>query len=141
MFYSADAQAASRHLKRSQMGSIDVYEAQRVKVTHCGRIHYEFVTDDVEGMYMSEMSLMTPVASQEYISKTRDMLKSGKLRSEDWNRIIEWFVDYCLKQDRIFISIPNSSSYQSQRVFRETLSQTWIKKRVINRVKLDSVKI
>jgi energy-coupling factor transporter ATP-binding protein EcfA2 len=119
----------------------DVYETQRVKVTHCGRIHYEFVTDDMEGMYMSEMALMTPVVSQEYISKTRDILKAGKLRSEDWNRIIEWFVDYCLKQDRIFISLPNSISYQSQRVFRETLSQTWIRKRVVNRLKLDSVKI
>jgi energy-coupling factor transporter ATP-binding protein EcfA2 len=109
----------------------DVYETQRVKVTNCGRIHYEFVADDREGVYMSEMALMTPVSSQEYISKTRDLLKE-KLSGEDWRKIIEWFVDYCLIQDQIFISLPNSSSYQSQRGLRENLRRTWTKKRVIS---------
>jgi energy-coupling factor transporter ATP-binding protein EcfA2 len=33
---------------------IHIYESQRVKITHCGRIHYEFVTDDKEGVYMSD---------------------------------------------------------------------------------------
>jgi hypothetical protein len=107
----------------------DVYETQRVQVTHCGRIHYEFVTDDKEGVYMSEMALMTPVRSQEYISKNRTLLKE-KLSFEDWRKIIEWFVDYCLNEDQLFISLPNSSSYQSQRVLRENIRRTWIKKRI-----------
>lgn len=106
-----------------------IYESQRVKITHCGRIHYEFVTDDREGVYMSEMALMTPVVSQECISKIRDLLmKNEKLSGQDWRRIIKWFVEYCLDQDNNYISLPKNSSYESQRTFRETLYNTWIGK-------------
>lgn len=106
-----------------------IYESQRVKITHCGRIHYEFVTDDREGVYMSEMALMTPVISQEYISKIRDLLmKNEKLSGQDWRKIIKWFVEYCLDQDDNYISLPKTSSYESQRTFRETLYNTWISK-------------
>ncbi len=106
-----------------------IYESQRVKTTHCGRIHYEFVTDDREGVYMSEMELITPVISQEYISKIRDFLmKNEKLSGQDWRKIIKWFVEYCLDQDNNYISLPKTSSYESQRTFRETLYNTWIGK-------------
>jgi energy-coupling factor transporter ATP-binding protein EcfA2 len=49
-----------------------IYEAQRVKITHSGRIHYEFVFDDKkESSYMSEMALITPVCNQTYITYVR----------------------------------------------------------------------
>ncbi|MFN9670293.1 MAG: hypothetical protein ACK573_16015 [Pseudanabaena sp.] len=103
-----------------------IYESQRVKITHCGRIHYEFVTDDREGIYMSEMALMTPVVSQDYISKNRSLLlKNEKLNGQDWRKIIKWFVEYCLMQDSLFMSLPKTSSYQSQHALRETLYKTW----------------
>lgn len=104
-----------------------IYESQRVKITHCGRIHYEFVTDDREGGYMSEMALMTPVISQEYILKIRDLLiKNEKLSGQDWRKIIKWFVEYCLDQDNIYISLPRISSYESQHTLRATLYKIWI---------------
>jgi energy-coupling factor transporter ATP-binding protein EcfA2 len=104
-----------------------IYESQRVKITHCGRIHYEFVTDDKEGIYMSEMALMTSVISQEYISRNRALLmKNEKLSGLDWRTIIRWFVEYCLEQDRLYISLPKSTSYQSQNKLREILRKTWI---------------
>ncbi|NEU77925.1 hypothetical protein [Nostoc sp. UIC 10630] len=107
----------------------NIYESQRVKITHCGRIHYEFVTDDKEGIYMSEMALMTPVVSQEYISKNRALfMKNEKLTGQDWRNIIRWFVEYCLEQDRLYISLPKSTSYQSQNNLREILDKTWIEK-------------
>lgn len=105
-----------------------VYESQKLKVTLCGRIHYEFVADDKEGIYMSEMALMTPVSSQEYVSRTRDLMKQGKLSSEDWRTITKWFVEYCLKQDEIYISLPQSDSYRSQRAMRENIHLSWIKR-------------
>lgn len=112
-----------------------IYESQRLKITHCGRIHYEFVTDDKDGAYISEMALMTPVASQEYVLKSRDLLiKNDKLSDQDLQRIISyqkivmWFVEYCLEQDRRYISLPKSTSYQSQSTLREILYKTYVEK-------------
>jgi hypothetical protein len=105
---------------------IHIYESQRVKITHCGRIHYEFVTDDKEGVYMSEMALMTPVSSQDYISKARELMKRGKLSAQDWRTIIEWFIEYCLAQDQLYLSLPKSDSYLSQKTLRESLHLAWV---------------
>ncbi|QSJ15784.1 AAA family ATPase [Nostoc sp. UHCC 0702] len=105
---------------------INIYESQRLKITHCGRIHYEFVVDDKEGVYMSEMALMTPISSQEYIIKTRNLIQSGKLSFQDWRTITNWFVEYCLEQDKIYISLPQSNLYQSQRILRDTIRNTWL---------------
>ena len=106
----------------------NIYESQRVKITQCGHIHYEWVTDDKESVYMSEMALMTPVVSQEYILKSRQLLReSEKLNAQDLQRsinaqkIVRWFVEYCLEQDKLYISLPKSSSYQSQKKLREIL--------------------
>lgn len=114
---------------------IDIYESQRLKITHCGRIHYEFVTDDKDGAYMSEMALMTPVSSQEYILKGRGLLtENEKLSDQDlqriisYQKIIKWFVEYCLEQDKRYISLPKSTSYQNQVTLREILYRAWVGK-------------
>ena len=114
-----------------------IYESLRVKITHCGRIHYEFVTDDKDGAYMSEMSLMTPVSSQEYILKSKELLiENEKLSDQDLQRIrnsqkiVKWFVEYCLEKDHLYISLPNFPSYQSQKTLREILYKTWIDKKI-----------
>jgi len=106
----------------------NIYESQRLKITQCGRIHYELVTDDKESVYRSEMALMTPVVSQEYILKSRQLLREiEKLNAQDLQRsinaqkIVRWFVEYCLEQDKLYISLPKSSSYQSQKKLREIL--------------------
>ena len=111
-----------------------IYETQRIKITNCGRIHYEFITDDTEGIYMCEMALVTPVISQEYISQNRELLMKGvklssqelKLNSQGLRKAIKSFVEYCLTQDRIYISIPKNESYKGQHTLRETLQKTWI---------------
>jgi len=113
----------------------NIYEVQRVKITHCGRIHYEFVTDDKEGVYMREMALMTPVVSQTYILNIRQLLiENEKLSDQDlqnfinFSKIVRLFVEYCLEQDRFYISLPKSTSYQNQNNLREILYKTWIEK-------------
>jgi len=113
----------------------NIYESQRVKITHCGRIHYEFVTDDKEGVYMREMALMTPVVSQTYILNIRQLLiENEKLSDQDlqnfinFSKIVRLFVEYCLEQDRFYISLPKSTSYQNQNNLRDILYKTWIEK-------------
>lgn len=75
---------------------------------------------------MSEMALMTPVSSQQYIEETRNLINTAKLTFQDWRTITKSFVEYCLEQDKIYISLPQSNSYQSQRILRETLRNTWL---------------
>ena len=110
-----------------------IYESQKIKITHCGRIHYEFVTEDKKGTYMSEMALITPVASQEHILKSRLLLKDiDRLSHSDLQnainnkKIIKYFVEYYLEQDKIHMSLPKLTSYASQSNFRELLYKKWV---------------
>jgi energy-coupling factor transporter ATP-binding protein EcfA2 len=105
---------------------VHIYDLQRLKITHCGRIHYEFVSDDKDGVYMSEMALMTPVSKQSYITNVREIMNSGKLNFQNWRSIISLFVNYCLEQDGIHLILPKSDSYKSQRLLRDSLHRTWI---------------
>jgi energy-coupling factor transporter ATP-binding protein EcfA2 len=105
---------------------VHIYDLQRLKITHCGRIHYEFVSDDKDGVYMSEMALMTPVSKQSYIANVREIMNSGKLNFQNWRSIISLFVNYCLEQDGIHLILPKSDSYKSQRLLRDSLHRTWI---------------
>ena len=104
-----------------------IYESQRVKVTHSGRIHYEFAVEDKEGIYMSEMALITSVSSHNYVAQVGNLMNHRKLNRQDWITIIKWFVEYCLKQDSLYISLPQSNLYNSQRILREKLRQAWSK--------------
>jgi len=74
------------------------------------------------------MAVMTPVVSQDYILKSRQLLREiENLNAQDLQRsinnqkIIRWFVEYCLEQDKLYISLPKSNSYQSQKKLREIL--------------------
>ena len=69
---------------------------------------------------------MTPVSSQDYISKARELMKRGKLSAQDWRTIIEWFIEYCLAQDQLYLSLPKSDSYLSQKTLRESLHLAWV---------------
>ncbi len=109
-----------------------IYESQRVKITHSGRIHYEFAVEDKEGIYMSVMALITSVNSHNYVMRVRELMNHKKmnhkkLNRQDWDTIIKYFVEYCLKQDSVYISLPQSNLYNSQRILREKLRQAWSK--------------
>ncbi|MBN3882117.1 MAG: AAA family ATPase [Nostoc sp. JL34] len=102
----------------------NIYESQRVKITPCGRIHYEFAVEEKEGIYIGQMALNTPIASQSYLMRVRDFLKKKRTR-QDWVVIIKLFVEYCLQQDSLYISLPQKQIYDSQRKLRERISQRW----------------
>ncbi|GAG65468.1 unnamed protein product [marine sediment metagenome] len=58
-----------------------VYEDQRLRVSHSGRIHCEFsLTKD---SYVSHMALVTPIRHYALVSGIRDIMQS-KLKREEW---------------------------------------------------------
>ncbi|BAY61652.1 hypothetical protein NIES22_17190 [Calothrix brevissima NIES-22] len=101
-------------------------ETQRVKITPCGRIHYEFAVEETEGIYIGEMALNTPVTSQNYLGRVRNFLKKKRTK-QDWQIIIKLFVEYCLQQDSLYIALPKKQTYDSQRKLRERVHQRWTK--------------
>ena len=81
----------------------EIYEDQRVRITHCGRVHWEFVFDRNEVIYMSQMALMTPLRDHALVSCIREFRKGRKFQRLDWLKIVKWFVEYCLQQDKLFL--------------------------------------
>jgi energy-coupling factor transporter ATP-binding protein EcfA2 len=103
-----------------------IYESQRVNITYSGIIHCEFIFDDrKEASYMSEMALMTPVRSQQYINYVRSLLNDTKLEWKDWKDIIQCFVEYCMHEDKLYLQLPQTRSYENQRNLRKRLLSTW----------------
>jgi predicted type IV restriction endonuclease/energy-coupling factor transporter ATP-binding protein EcfA2 len=104
-----------------------VYEEQRVRVTHSGRIHYEFAFDRQDAVYLGQMAFATPMRYLAIFSCIHDRKKSTKLVWEDWLQIFSWFVEYCLSEDEKFVSLPNNDAYLGQRRLRNELRQTWMR--------------
>jgi len=69
------------------------------------------------------MALITSVSSHDYVAQVGKLMNHRKLNRQDWLTIIKWFVEYCLKQDSLYISLPQSNLYNSQRILREKLRQ------------------
>lgn len=100
-----------------------IYEDQRLRVSHSGRIHYEFsLTKD---SYVSHMALVTPIRNYDLVSDIRLIMRS-KLKRTEWLNIISTFMKYCLEQDEIFISLPKAPAYNSQSQLRHELKMKWI---------------
>ena len=97
----------------------------RVRVTHCGRIHMEFCLSDKT--YMEQMALATAVRDANFVSRERTrMFGSGRTATEDWDSLVAKFVEYCMNEDRVQISVPAMSQYQGQRDVRTRLETQWL---------------
>lgn len=100
-----------------------IYEDQRLRVSHSGRIHLEF---SLRGdPYVSHMALVTPVRNYSLVSDIRAIMRP-KLGRSDWLNIISTFIEYCLEEDKIFISLPKAPTYDSQSQLRHRLKMKWI---------------
>lgn len=103
---------------------LEVYMRQRVKVTHAGRIHYEFALEDET--YFLQMALATQIKNPDIVAKGREIYYGEQKKTrQDWIDIIQLFREYCENEDQIFVSIPEVASYLGQRNFRERFIQRW----------------
>ena len=97
----------------------------RVRITHCGRIHMEFCLND--RTYMEQMALATPVRDADFVSRERTRLfGSGRTESEDWHCLVAKFVEHCMSEDRVHVSMPAMLQYQGQRDVRVRLETQWL---------------
>ncbi|WLQ17077.1 hypothetical protein O5O45_14245 [Hahella aquimaris] len=102
-----------------------IYDTQRVRITHSGHIHYEFLTGGY--IYVPNMALVTPIRDFDTVSTLRRLrLRSDERNSNTWPDIRKEFVTYLLEEDRKFISIPNMDQYKSQHMFRSEISRKWV---------------
>jgi len=105
---------------------LTVYDSQRLRITHCGRIHFELATHENEKSYLIEMALVTPISDLALVAAMRaDLNKSGKLRWNDWVELGRRFGDYCLKEDRTYMQIPNNEAYRGQLAIRTSLQEAF----------------
>lgn len=106
----------------------EVYETQRLRVTHCGQIHYEFaLRDDV---YVTSMALTTGVRSGDLVAALRD-IKSRKMEKRDWLEMSKIFIKYVLREDEAFVSIPTMDMYKGQGQMRNELKNCWVNRMIL----------
>lgn len=104
----------------------EIYEEQRVRVSHCGHIHYEMaMRDDV---YLTSMALTTGVRTSDLVDEIRE-IKKRKMDRNSWLQIAKLFVNYVLTEDDVFVSIPALDSYKGQELLRTELRNAWVEKR------------
>lgn len=101
-----------------------VYENQRVRISHCGRIHFEFaLRDDV---YVTSMALTTGVRSGNLVAVLRS-IRSRRMGRNDWREVSKEFIEYVLSEDRTFASIPAHTTYKGQVLLRRGIGGAWTK--------------
>jgi energy-coupling factor transporter ATP-binding protein EcfA2 len=101
---------------------------QRVRVTHSGRIHYEFCLED--RTYLEQMAVSTPVTSASFVTNERQRLFGGtETNFESWALLTSNFANYCLDEDRLFASVPATDAYSGQRDLRKRFRKAWVQPR------------
>lgn len=101
-----------------------VHEELRIRITHCGQIHYEFTKNDF--IYIQSMALTTPMRGHYTVDKIREILQDkGKMGREDWDQIQRVFMEYVLEEDLAIVSLPSLEMYDSQRAMRSELRSKW----------------
>lgn len=102
------------------------HDEQRLRVTHSGRIHYEFAFAHQEAGFMTQAALRTPVRLGSYLDLARHHLSSHKKMGWDaWKALIRMFVEYLLLEDKRCSALPNIDVFESQHQMRRELARTW----------------
>ena len=102
-----------------------ITENLRVRVTHSGQIHCEFVMGDF--VYMQSVALCTAIRTGSAIQEMKNLRQnSRKLTRQDWEKLNSIFVEYILAEDAAFLEIPDADEYKSQHVMRNALKNKWV---------------
>jgi energy-coupling factor transporter ATP-binding protein EcfA2 len=102
-----------------------VEEGQRIRVSASGKLHSELAMTNET--YVTEMALVTPMRHGPKFDKIQIMFSKGapKLLRSDWENLIQLFTSYCVEQDRLFVVLPPTSSYDGQRQIRQEFQNRW----------------
>jgi hypothetical protein len=87
---------------------LDIGSASKVEISPAGRRHLFWAAGSNE--YISAMSQVTPLLSEETFTELRDNAKDSK-----WRARTATFLDYLLHEDLMYCGIPAHEAYQSQR--------------------------
>jgi energy-coupling factor transporter ATP-binding protein EcfA2 len=101
----------------------DLHDKQRIRITHSGHIHYEFVTQGF--IYFQNMAMITPIRSMLCIDKMK-RVSNKKMTRDDWTKLKSIFAKYLLDEDKLFIHLPNLEEYKSQTQLRLDLRAKWV---------------
>ena len=97
--------------------------AQRVAITHSGRMHYEFAMRDK--IYLGQMAFATQLRGGEVLDQLR-AIKTAKMSGDSWDTVRHTFAKYCLDEDRRFARPPTDSMYDGQRQLRSDFEAMWV---------------
>lgn len=91
----------------------DIGIINRIKILPSAKAHYNLIMKSKE--YISQMAIRTPIIEGEYLNAIVSIMNNNnKLKFEDWKKIINIFTDYCIEQDKKYVTIPNSDEYKHQ---------------------------
>ena len=104
-----------------------IFDHQKLRLTHSGRIHIEFTARGY--IYVQNMALVTPIRDFATVDEIRKLVQGKKMDREGWDQIKSVFIDYILKEDKRFFSVPDLDQYKGQTCFRIELGHNWIIRR------------
>ncbi|MEE3043906.1 hypothetical protein [Thalassospira sp.] len=110
----------SRLLEPYDPTDLSVRPGQRVSITHSGEMHVEMAMHDL--IYFSQMALVTGVRSHDVALDIRDKFNSQAPMYAKIEDIKTKFLDYCIRQDHVFVRVPALNEiFKSQRALIDEL--------------------
>ncbi len=106
---------------------------QKVSITDSGTMHLDLLLH--EPTYLVQMALVTGIRNKNLSSEIASMNRSKLSLEDKYFQIRKLFIDYCLEQDRRFISLPSNENYYGQVSLIEQLERKEIEKNVLVHVK------
>jgi energy-coupling factor transporter ATP-binding protein EcfA2 len=104
--------------------SVSLSESLRVKITSCGKIHYELATQQED--YVIQVGQTTEVRPSLGIDAIRSQLRQqGKRSRDDWKTIASKLANVFLDEDKAMFHAPNLDSYDGQRQLRQRFGLRW----------------
>lgn len=102
-----------------------VDDSMRVKITHSGKIHLEFALMDK--IYITAMSSVTGIRNYNITQKIKSITSAYYENPiQKWLEVIRVFIKYCIDEDVVFLTIPNSAHYDGQKSLRRDLKKRWL---------------
>lgn len=102
----------------------DMTESLRVRVTQCGKMHFEFGT--IQEPYLCYVGQVTETRPSTSVDCARALLKQTSKRTrEDWRKIAHSLSEVFMNEDQLLFHIPEVANYESQKNLRVRFANRW----------------